>query len=123
MKYPARFVMGSAGRYGVGHAWVTFQKEGRSLLLEPLRWPVGLALAPLSILRYKPKFSMAWDGESLSYYAHKDSTFEVSLIRMAVLASEWLAFWAAFWLRAIPRIATRLALRACGLRPGRPHRD
>jgi hypothetical protein len=33
LNYPARFALGSAGRYGEGHAWVTFQKDGKAYLL------------------------------------------------------------------------------------------
>ncbi len=35
MKYPARFALGSASRYSDGHAWVTFEKDGKTYLLEP----------------------------------------------------------------------------------------
>jgi hypothetical protein len=34
MNYPARFVMGTASRYGDGHAWITFEKDGKAFLLE-----------------------------------------------------------------------------------------
>ena len=36
MGYDARFIGGSAGRYGEGHAWVEYFQEGKCFLLEPL---------------------------------------------------------------------------------------
>jgi hypothetical protein len=66
MNYSARLALGSASRYGDGHAWVTFQRNGKTYLLEPLSWAVGLTLPRLSVLRYTPKFSMSWN-ESLLF--------------------------------------------------------
>jgi predicted transglutaminase-like cysteine proteinase len=37
MGYDARFVGGSAGRYGDGHAWVEYFEDGKCFVLEPLR--------------------------------------------------------------------------------------
>jgi len=102
MNYPARFVWGSAGRYGEGHAWVTFHREGRVYLFEPLSWTVGLKLPRLSILRYKPKFSISWDGEKVSYFEHEDKTIKASLLQIVSLVGEWLFFWAIFWLKVFP---------------------
>ena len=31
-----------------------------------------LRMLGLSIIRYKPKFSVAWDGDRVSYYEHED---------------------------------------------------
>src|SRR5207253_10963857 len=59
-------VTGTAGRYGEGHAWVTFEKEGKTFLLEPLARHLGLVLPRLSTLRYRPEFSVAWDGTANS---------------------------------------------------------
>ncbi len=99
MNYPARFVMGTAGQYGAGHAWVTFEKDGKTYLLEPLSWPVGLSLPRLSIVRYKPKFSVAWDGDKVSYYEHEDRKFQASVAQMASMVFEWTFFWFLFWFR------------------------
>ena len=63
MGYASRFVVGSAGRYGTGHAWVTFEKDGKTYVLEPLARFAGVTLPHLSIVRYKPEFSMSWDGK------------------------------------------------------------
>jgi hypothetical protein len=92
LNYPARFAMGSAGRYGEGHAWVTFQKGGKAYLLEPLSWPVGLKLPRLSILRYKPRFSISLGGEKISYFEHENRKINWSLYQIIPLVGEWLFF-------------------------------
>jgi hypothetical protein len=111
MNYPSRFVVGTAGRYGEGHAWVTFEKDGKAFLLEPLSWGVGLRRPRLSVVRYKPKFSMAWDGENISFFAHADRKFDASSLRVTILVFEWLTFWIYFWVKAIPRIIIRLPFK------------
>jgi hypothetical protein len=111
MNYPSRIVVGTAGRYGEGHAWVTFEKDGKAFLLEPLSWGVGLRLPRLSVVRYKPKFSMAWDGENISFFAHADRKFDASSLRVTILVFEWLTFWIYFWVKAIPRIIIRLPFK------------
>jgi hypothetical protein len=111
MKYPARFALGSASRYGDGHAWVTFQRDGKTYLLEPLSWPLGLTLPRLSILKYKPRFSMSWDGSKVSYFEHTDRKISWSLRGTAVLVWEWLFFWTSFSLRVVAA-ATRRITRA-----------
>lgn len=115
MNYPTRFVLGSAGRYGDGHAWVTFQRDGRTYLLEALSWPVGLTLPRLSILRYKPKFSISWDGEKVSYFEHEDKKVDWSVLRITLLVGEWLFFWATFWLKVFPsRLGRSLKVKLFG---------
>lgn len=74
MGFDARVVFGKHGRYGIGHAWVEFFHDGKCYLLEPQARVVGLTLPRLSVLRYKPMFSVAWDGKILRYYAHKSHT-------------------------------------------------
>jgi Bacterial transglutaminase-like cysteine proteinase BTLCP len=71
MGYDARFVGGSSGRYGGGHAWVEYIQNGKWYLLEPLRCRVGESMPRLSTFKYAPKLSVAWDGEKLRYFAHK----------------------------------------------------
>ena len=111
MNYPARFALESASRYGDGHAWVTLQSEGKTYLLEPLSWPLGLTLPRLSILKYKPRFSMSWDGSKVSYFEHTDRKINWSLRGTAVLVWEWLFFWTSFSLRVVAA-ATRRITRA-----------
>jgi Bacterial transglutaminase-like cysteine proteinase BTLCP len=109
MNYPARFALGSASRYGDGHAWVTFQRDGKTYLLEPLSWPVGLTLPRLSILKYKPRFSMSWDGSKVSYFEHADRKINWSLKGITVLVWEWLFFWVSFFLRVVLAATRRIA--------------
>src|SRR6266436_4813001 len=42
MGYKARFVGGTVGDSPAGHAWVTFQKDGKHYLLEPQHRYIGL---------------------------------------------------------------------------------
>jgi len=49
MGYDSRFVAGRSGRYAEGHAWVTFEKDGKYYLLEPLGAAVGLKLPPVHL--------------------------------------------------------------------------
>ena len=116
MNYDARFVAGVSGRYREGHAWVTFEKNGKYFLLEPLRWPVGLKLPRLSIFRNKPRFSVSWDGEKISYYEHEDKKFRGSLLQIILLCAEWLFIWGQFWLLFPFRVGKGLAKRL--LKPG-----
>lgn len=85
MNYAARFVVGRAGRYGDGHAWVTFEKDGKHYLLESLGWAFGLTLPRLSVIRYKPKFSVGWDGKNVSYFEHEDKKFAGSFWQIILL--------------------------------------
>jgi len=86
-------------------------------LLEPLSWTVGLKLPRLSILRYKPKFSISWDGESVSYFEHGDKKIKGSLLQIASLVGEWLFFWAIFWLKVFPsRLLKRLVVELFGVK-------
>jgi len=110
MNYRARFVMGAAGRYGEGHAWVTFEKDGKAFLLEPLGWPAGLSLPRLSIIRYKPKFSVALDGDKVSYYEHEEKRFQGSLRQTISMIFEWLFFWFRFWVTFPLKVAQRFIL-------------
>ncbi len=59
--YSARFVTGSAGRYGTGHAWVNFRADNQVFIVEPLRaW--CREFPRLETLRYKPAVSVEADG-------------------------------------------------------------
>lgn len=108
MNYPARFVTGTSGRDRSGHAWVTFEKDGKHFLVEPLQWMVGLKLPRLSILSYRPRFSVVWDGRKISYYEHRDKKFNGSVKDVAVLLAEWFYVWTGFWLRIVRALGKRL---------------
>lgn len=63
MGYDARFIGGSAGRYGSGHAWVEYFQNGKCFLFEPLCCRLGYTIPRLLTLRYDPRISVSWDGE------------------------------------------------------------
>jgi transglutaminase superfamily protein len=63
--YDARFVGGPPGRYGIGHAWVTFESDGKHFLVEPQLVVMGETFPRLSTLNYHPKLSVSWDGEKI----------------------------------------------------------
>jgi hypothetical protein len=111
LNYPARFTLGRAGRYGEGHAWVTFQKDGKTYLLEPLSSFAGLRLPRLSIVRYHPKFSMSWDGDKISYFEHEQKKIDRSFSAIMVLFGEWLSFWIVFWVKLVCSLAIRFGRR------------
>jgi len=102
--YDARFVGGRAGRYGTGHAWVEFFKDGKCFLVEPQMRMVGEKLPRLSTLRYHPRMSVAWDGTKISFYMHQDRKYDPRFAEITALVSEWLVFWGWFWLRVLPRL-------------------
>ena len=102
--YDARFVVGRAGRYGIGHAWVEFFKDGSCFLVEPQMRVVGEKIPRLTALRYRPGFSVAWDGHKISFYCHEHPDYKPGFIELLSLASEWLSFWALFWLMNVHRL-------------------
>jgi hypothetical protein len=102
--YDARFVGGSHGRYGEGHAWVEYFRDGKCFLVEPQLRMVGDRMPRLTTLSYKPRLSVAWDGQTLKYFVHQKIKFSPSLRLLAPLAWEWLVFWGWFWLKLIPRL-------------------
>jgi hypothetical protein len=103
--YDARFVGGTAGRYGTGHAWVAYAEDGKFFLVEPMLRFVGETLPRLSTIKYKPEYSVAWDGKSLAYYVHKNHSFHLHFWNQTLpLVIEWTGFWAWFWLRCSVRL-------------------
>ena len=89
----ARFVAGSSGRYGVGHAWVQYSDHGCSFLLDPLRGRLSAWLPRLATLRYRPEVSVAWDGNRLRYFEHEERRFNPALRVLPRLVAEWLMHW------------------------------
>ena len=104
MGYEARFIGGSSGRYGSGHAWVEYFQDGKCFLVEALFRKVGMAMPRLSTLRYQPKLSVSWDGESLRYFSHKRRQASLGWRVLTPLVLEYLAFWGWFWLRNFHRL-------------------
>jgi hypothetical protein len=85
MGYDARFIGGSCGRYGEGHAWVEYCQNGKWYLVEPLWNRVGNTLPRLSVFRYAPKLSVSWDGKTLRYFSHKKPEDRVAWQKLAPL--------------------------------------
>ena len=110
--YSARFVCGHGGRYGAGHAWITFERDGRTFIVEGLAARFGPTFPRLSTLRYKPRISVAWDGRTLRYFEHVPAASQVSFVQVAPHIPEWMAFW----LRSRPGVWAGRIQRL--LRPG-----
>ena len=110
MGYNARFVVGSRG--DIGHAWVTFERNGKHYLVEPQYWIVGEAFPRLSTIRFHPEFSVAWDGQKVSFYSHQDLAHHLKVKQVPILLLEWVTGWSYFWLRVLPRVPVGLLRRA-----------
>lgn len=104
MGYDARFIGGSAGRYGSGHAWVEYFQDGRCFLLEPLCSRLGYTIPRLLTLRYEPRISVSWDGETIRYFSHKKPDSRVGWRILGPLIPEYLVFWVSFWVLNVFRI-------------------
>jgi Transglutaminase-like superfamily len=104
MGYDARVVFGRHGRYGIGHAWVSFCKDGKCFLVEPQFCRVGETFPRLSTLRYKPKWSVGCAGKNISFYEHEDRQFNLTFRVLLPLVGEWIWGWGRFWCWALPRI-------------------
>jgi hypothetical protein len=103
--FDARVVFGRHGR--IGHAWVQFFQDGRCFLVEPQWRRLGLTLPRLNTLGYQPKFSVAWNGEKLSYYQHRERTAGPPVAELVTPLPEYFLIWGRFWLGAplrIPRL-------------------
>lgn len=104
MGYDARFIGGSAGRYGSGHAWVEYFQDGKCFLFEPLCCRLGYTIPRLLTLRYDPRISVSWDGKTLRYFSHKKPDSRVRWRILGPLIPEYLVFWASFWTLNIFRV-------------------
>ena len=102
MGYESRVVFGRSGRYGSGHAWVTFEDHGKTFLVEPMLNFLGPTFPRLLTLRYHPALSAKWDGKKISFYAHVDTKASISSKPYLALIPEWFAFWTYYWTIFIP---------------------
>lgn len=112
--YDTRVVFGQHGRYGSGHAWVQFIQDGKCSIVEPLRGRFGSSFPRLSTLSYRPRFSVAWDGEKLAYYQHCERAPRPPVADVAWLLPEYVLFWGHFWLGSplrIPRFIWSVLIR------------
>jgi hypothetical protein len=91
-------------RYGAGHCWVEYFRDGKCFLIEPQFRMFGDRIPRLTTLGHKPKLSLALDGETVKYFVHKARDFSPSLRFPVPLVWEWLSFWVCFWLKLIPRL-------------------
>jgi hypothetical protein len=87
---------------------VQFSADGKTYLVEPQLSMLGQRIPRLSALRYHPRYSVAWDGETISYYQHDNRIKNrLTFFQLAALVPEYLGMWGPFWLRnasKIPRI-------------------
>jgi hypothetical protein len=104
MGYEARFIGGSAGRYGSGHAWVEYVQDGKWCLLEPLYCKIGEAMPRLSTIRYEPRLSVSWDGAKIRYFAHQKPESRIGWTLLVPLVWDYLLFWGWFWMKNFYRL-------------------
>src|SRR5262245_53326893 len=97
--YSARFVVGSAGRYGEGHAWVSFRARDRIFILEP-QLARRSAFPRLDTLSYRPVVSVEVTGSEVEFFEHAAREIEPPFRIVAPLVPEWLLFW----IRAVPHL-------------------
>jgi hypothetical protein len=100
-------VFGRHGRYGSGHAWVQFIQDGKCFLVEPQYRYRGNSFSRLGTLRYRPRFSVAWDGDKLSYYQHREYSSGLSAADVVGLIPEYVFLGARFWLFVLVRMIPR----------------
>jgi len=100
--YEARFVVGKAGRYGEGHAWVTYRSAGKTFVVEPLIASVA-DFPRLETLRYRPSVSVAAEGTHVRFYEHSPRRPDVRFRDVAPFLVEWALFKSVAVLRTILR--------------------
>ena len=69
--FDARVVFGRVGQYRSGHAWVQRTRHGKSYIVAPTRAACGATFPRLTTLSYEPEYSVAWDDEKLTHFAHQ----------------------------------------------------
>ena len=107
--YDARFVTGAAGRYGGGHAWVTFRVLEKTFVVEPQLARAGRKFPRLDALRYKPLVSVQVAGSHVKYFKHLTPENQLGFRDVAPLIPEWLLFR----LRIVPRVFFKRFLAFC----------
>jgi len=101
--YNARFVLGCAGRYGAGHAWVSFHHRGKTFILESL-WSRYRTFPRLTTLRYRPYLSVEFADSEVRYFDHAKPVQEPPFSVIAPLIPEWLIFKVYYWLQVLWRL-------------------
>jgi Bacterial transglutaminase-like cysteine proteinase BTLCP len=114
--YSARVMFGHHGRYGIRHAWVTFEQDGRAFLVEPQYRCVGSSFPRLSTLSYHPMFSVAWDGNKLTFYSHDQNRRPQPAIsaiwKLLPLIPEWIFIWGRYILWILFSVLWVLTVRS-----------
>ncbi len=88
MGYPARFVAGEFGRYSAGHAWVTFEKDAKHYIADATRSSLGIRLPRLQVFKYRPIYSVEWNGSNIVFYSHRKQELQLRLARILRLIPE-----------------------------------
>jgi hypothetical protein len=109
MGYDARFVVGCKRSHG--HAWVSLRQDSRYYVVEPQYWIVGDTFPRLSTIQFHPEFSVAWDGEKISFYSHRDLAANLKFRQIPMLLLDWITGWSYFWLRVLLRLPRILWFR------------
>jgi hypothetical protein len=91
--YECRFVGGSAGFYGAGHAWLTVRIGEAHYLMESLACRYE-KLPRLKVARYQPIFSARWTEERVSLFEHTQTKPFEQVGTVLPLLPEWLTFQA-----------------------------
>jgi hypothetical protein len=99
--YSCRFVVGYAGKYGEGHAWLTAEKDNKRYIIEPLASGTAKKLPRLSFVRYRPEISVEWDGKKIHYYQHKAKEWWPTPREFIILPCQWLSFYMVLTLKLI----------------------
>ena len=113
--FKSRIVFGAHGRYGTGHAWVQFARDGKYFLVEPQFARIGDHFPRLSTLNYKPKWSAEVADNRVVFYAHEKRVRLPAVWRFPGLILDWLIFWSwvGTWVAVcFPRIIWRRVLKA-----------
>ena len=55
-------------------------------------------------MRYRPKWSVSWEGKTLRYFSHKNPESRLGWSVLAPLIWEYIGFWGDFWVRNLPRL-------------------
>ena len=71
-----------------------------------------LHTAPPQYVAYQPKFSVAFDGNSISFYQHEQRKSYPPFLQMATLVPAWLIFWTWVWTMVLIRLPFRLLRRS-----------
>jgi hypothetical protein len=99
--YDARFVVGRAGRYGAGHAWIAFRDGEKTFVLESTAARLGRTLPRLETLGYKPSLSVEFSDGQVRYYDHTSQRLGPPLRIVVPLVPAWILFRLRVWSRLL----------------------